>query len=191
MRDPADTARTAEFDDFYAGTARRVVGHVYAVTGDLGAAEDAVAEAYLKAWSRWSSVRDTRSPEAWVRCVATREAVSRWRAWRNRLRAHDRAASDAGRVVIESVGPDHVALVAALQRIPVAQRQAIVLHHVAGLSVAEVADEVGAPTGTVKARLSRGRAALARLLDPESPTVRPATSRATSPAQPTTEELTR
>jgi RNA polymerase sigma-70 factor, ECF subfamily len=36
------------------------------------------------------------------------------------------------------------------------------LHHLGGLSVEEVARETGAPTGTVKARLSRGRAALAR-----------------------------
>ncbi|MCH1867345.1 sigma-70 family RNA polymerase sigma factor [Nocardioides sp. CFH 31398] len=178
---------TAEFDDFYAGTAYRVVGHVYAVTGDLAAAEDAVAEAYLKAWARWSTVRGMRSPEAWVRCVATRDAVSRWRVWRNRLRAHDRAASDATRSVAETVGPDHVALVAALQQIPAAQRVAVVLHHLVGLSVAEIADEVGAPAGTVKARLSRGRTALARLLDPEPPPDGP-TDRAPRTG---TEELTR
>jgi RNA polymerase sigma-70 factor (ECF subfamily) len=59
---------------------------------------------------------------------------------------------------------DNVALVAALRQIPEAQRRAIVLHHLAGLSVAEVAHEVGAPEGTVKAWLSRGRAALAALL---------------------------
>ena len=51
-----------------------------------------------------------------------------------------------------------------LREIPEAQRRAIVLHHLGGLSVAEVAHEVGAPEGTVKARLSRGRAALASLL---------------------------
>jgi RNA polymerase sigma-70 factor (ECF subfamily) len=38
------------------------------------------------------------------------------------------------------------------------------LHHVVGLPVAAVADETGVPVGTVKARLSRGRQALAALL---------------------------
>lgn len=38
------------------------------------------------------------------------------------------------------------------------------LHHLCDLSVEQVASETGAPTGTVKARLSRGRAALAKLL---------------------------
>jgi RNA polymerase sigma-70 factor (ECF subfamily) len=59
---------------------------------------------------------------------------------------------------------DNVALVAALRQIPEAQRRAIVLHHLGGRSVAEVAHETGVPEGTVKARLARGRAALAELL---------------------------
>ena len=61
-------------------------------------------------------------------------------------------------------GIDNVALVTALKAIPEAQRRAIVLHHLAGLSVAEVASETGSPEGTVKARLARGRTALAALL---------------------------
>ncbi len=57
-------------------------------------------------------------------------------------------------------------LVDALRRIPEAQRHAVVLHHLVGLSVEEVARETGAPTGTVKARLSRGRSALAAVIGP-------------------------
>ena len=44
------------------------------------------------------------------------------------------------------------------------------LHHLCDLSVDDVAREVGAPAGTVKARLSRGRATLAALLADGSPT---------------------
>ena len=54
-----------------------------------------------------------------------------------------------------------IALARALAGLPAEQRRAIVLHHLCDLSVAEVALEVGAPEGTIKARLSRGRAALA------------------------------
>lgn len=154
-----------EFDEFYAATARRVVGHVAVMVGSLADAEDAVAEAYLKAWNRWPTVREADSPEAWVRRVASRNAISSWRKAVNRLRAHERAAPDAE---LAGLSPDHVALVQALRRINVAQRRAIVLHHLVGLSVQEVADEVGAPVGTVKARLSRGRAALAGHLDDTS-----------------------
>jgi RNA polymerase sigma-70 factor (ECF subfamily) len=65
---------------------------------------------------------------------------------------------------VPELSPDSVTLVAALRRIPEAQRRAIVLYHLAGLTVEQVAAEVGAPAGTVKARLARGRAALAQLL---------------------------
>ena len=54
----------------------------------------------------------------------------------------------------------------------------IVLHHLVGLSIEEIAAETRAPTGTVKARLVRGRKALAPLVsefdEPPSPRIRPA-----------------
>jgi RNA polymerase sigma-70 factor (ECF subfamily) len=152
MRDPA------EFDAFYSASSRRVLGHVYAMTGNRSEAEDAVAEAYLGAWDRWASVREYASPEAWVRTVAARHAVSSWRKAVNRLRAHHQ---DAPCAEMDELGPDHVALVHALRQIPADQRRAIVLHHLVGLSVAEIAAETGSPPGTVKARLARGRRALA------------------------------
>jgi RNA polymerase sigma-70 factor (ECF subfamily) len=62
------------------------------------------------------------------------------------------------------VDESYVALIAALEQIPQAQRQALVLHHIADLPVHQVAVEVGVPEGTIKARLSRGRTALAALL---------------------------
>ncbi len=148
-----------QFDDFYAATSRRVVGTVYAMTGNLAEAEDAVSEAYLNAWDRWATVRNAASPEAWVRRVASRNAVSSWRKAVNRLRAHDRATPHE--LATDGLAPDHVALVAAMRQIGRDQRVAIVLHHLVGLSVEEVAREVGVPTGTVKARLARGRRALA------------------------------
>ena len=58
-------------------------------------------------------------------------------------------------------GPDHVAFVEALRRVPAEQRRALVLYHLADLTVEQIAAETGARPGTVKARLARGRAALA------------------------------
>jgi RNA polymerase sigma-70 factor (ECF subfamily) len=65
-------------------------------------------------------------------------------------------------------GPNEttVALVRALSQIPAAQRRAVVLHHLAGFGIGEIADLEHCPTGTVKARLVRGRAALAAHLRP-------------------------
>ena len=60
-----------------------------------------------------------------------------------------------------------IALLAALRRLPHHQREALALFHFADLPVHDVAREVGVPEGTIKARLSRGRAALAVLLADE------------------------
>jgi RNA polymerase sigma-70 factor, ECF subfamily len=62
------------------------------------------------------------------------------------------------------VGAEHVDLVRALRRLPLGQREALVLHYVAGLPVELIAAELGVPAGTVKSRLARGRAALGQHL---------------------------
>lgn len=159
-RDPVD------FDEFYAATSRRVLGQLYAMTGDMAAAEDAVAEAYTKAWQRWAQISRHDSPEAWVRTVASRTAISSWRKTRNRLLAHRRTAPGAADPT--AMAPDHVALVAALRKLPDKQRMAVVLHYIVDVPVAQIAREMGAAEGTVKSWLSRGRAALgAELGEPE------------------------
>ena len=61
-----------------------------------------------------------------------------------------------------------LALAEALRTLPMHQRQAIVLHHLADLPIEEVAATLGARSGTIKSWLARGRRALAtRLGDPE------------------------
>ena len=55
-------------------------------------------------------------------------------------------------------------MIAALGRLPPRQREAIVLHHLAGYPVEEVAEQMSISAGTVKSMLSRGRARLAELL---------------------------
>ena len=150
-----------EFDLFYAGTSRRVLRQVYLLTGDLAEAEDVVHEAYERAWLRWDSVQRADSPEAWVRTVAHRLAVSRWRRARNAATAWRRHGPSDSRPPLDG---EHVDLVAALRRLPDKQRIAIVLHHLADLPVDQVAAETGASVSAVKAQLTRGRAALATLL---------------------------
>jgi RNA polymerase sigma-70 factor (ECF subfamily) len=153
-----------DFDAFYAASAGRVVHTLYAMTGNRAEAQDCVQEAYERAWQRWGTVRGYADPEAWVRTVARRIAVSRWRKTRNAVTAWRRHGPPPD---ASPPGVEHVLLVRALRELPDAQRHALVLHYLAGLSVEEVAVETGAPAGTVKARLHRGRAALALLLASE------------------------
>ncbi len=76
-----------------------------------------------------------------------------------RLRAGPSPESIAGPT------PDRVAFESALRRAPAEQRRALVLYYLCDLTVAEIATETGAPEGTVKARLARGRAAMAPYLN--------------------------
>ncbi|HEY3872413.1 MAG TPA: SigE family RNA polymerase sigma factor [Actinocrinis sp.] len=151
-----------DFGEFYAASFRRVVGQVYTMTGNLAEAEDAVQEAFARAWQRWKKVREYNEPESWVRTVAYRISVSAWRKAANRFVAHQRAGGGAG--AQPDLSPDRLALVGALRQIPAEQRRAIVLYHLVGLSVEEVARETGAPVGTVKTRLACGRRALAPMV---------------------------
>lgn len=146
------------FDEFYAASFRRLVGQVYAMTGSLAESEDAVQEAYARAWERWNKVRECNSPEAWIRTVAYRITVSAGRKARNRLLAHRRHDTERE---VPGLSPDHLALMSALRQISDEQRRAIVLHYLVGLSVEEICDETSTPSGTVKSRLARGRKALA------------------------------
>ncbi len=153
-----------EFDELYESSFGRLVGQIHAMCGNLGDAQDAVQEAFIRAWDHRRELDQARSPEAWIRTTAYRLAVSRWRKATRGFRHPDRALEVRGPA---EPNPDRVMLTRALDALPEPQRRVIVLHHLCDLSVEDVAREVGAPTGTVKARLSRGRAALARMLDDE------------------------
>ncbi len=151
----------AEFDEFYGATARRVMRHAYALTGNVADAQDVAQEAFARAWQRWDSVRKHESPEAWVRRVATNLATSRFRRDRTaRAAAHQLLAAE-----VPEISPDTVALVAALRRLPERQRVVLVLHYLADLPVGQIAADLRCPVGSVKGWLSRGRDALADLLD--------------------------
>lgn len=152
----------SEFDDFYTSSFSRITAAVYAMIGDRDEAQECVQEAFVRAWSHRRTLDRAEHPEAWVRTTAYRLAVSRWRRTMRARRPADRALSRPSNAAPPSEA--HVAVVAALKQLPENQRRALVLHHIADLPVAQVAHEVGAPVGTVKAWLSRGRAALAALL---------------------------
>ncbi len=145
------------FDELYGSTREDLVRQLYALTGDVGTARDLVQEAFIRAWARWDKVGGYDRPEAWVRKVAYRLAVDGWRRDRRTVLRADVATAPRP-------GPGEGELLAALLELPKREREAIVLHHIAGLSVEETAAELKAPVGTVKSWLFRGREHLACLL---------------------------
>jgi RNA polymerase sigma-70 factor (ECF subfamily) len=150
------------FDEFYRRSYRRLVVELYGVVGNLSEAEDLVQEAFARASVRWLQIRDYEVPEAWVRRVALNMAS-------NGLRRAGRAARALARLGREPAAgePDGltgVALDHALRRLPQRHREVLVLHYLAELPVEQVGAMLGIPASTVKGRLSRARASLAKAL---------------------------
>lgn len=132
----------------------------YAVTRDVGRAEDVLQEAFARLWPRWSRLRE-EDPVAYTRRMVVDGAISvgrrPWRRETSTSAAADlvlAAASESDRVA------DRAALVQALAALPARQRAVVVLRHVEDLSEAQVADVLGCTVGTVKAQASRGLARL-------------------------------
>lgn len=152
---------TRGFDEFYRGTSIRMLRYGYGVVGNLNEAQDVVQEAYTRAWQHWRTVARHPNPEAWLRLVIVRLANDRWRRLsRLRLVLLRTDRSEPAPPPTE----DRVVLLAALRRLPMTQRQALALHYLFDMPVADIAQETGVAVGTVKSWLSRGRAGIAAVL---------------------------
>ncbi len=141
----------AEFGAFHTRERDSLVRAVALAVGDPVLAAEAVDEALARAWVRWRKVSTLDRPAGWVYRVAVNWARSSWRKY--------------GRQVPMATLPDAVhsdrhatddSLWRALAELPHAQRDAIVLHHVLQWTNPEIAESLGIPVGTVKARISRG-----------------------------------
>src|SRR5688572_29290920 len=153
-----------DFEHFYLAHFRDTAALAYSYTADMAEAQDIAQETFCRAWLRWGRLAHYDNPAAWVRKVAFHLAHSRWRRVRT-------ATAHMVRQRVEStpeINPDHVAVVAALRKLPAAQREALVLHHLADLPIDEVAEQMQAPVGTVKSWLHRGRAAMSTELSIEA-----------------------
>jgi RNA polymerase sigma factor (sigma-70 family) len=126
------------------------------ILGDDASAEDATAEAFIRALTRWPKVRSLPHRDAWIMRVATNVALD---ALRKRRREAGVVLPDeppwegADAAVRLDVG-------AALAALPRRQREAVVLRHVAGLSEVETAAAMGVSVNTVKTHSARGLGAL-------------------------------
>jgi len=157
------------FDEFYRGTSRRLMHYAYALTGDLGEAQDLVQEVYVRAWQRWGRLSRYDSADSWLRLVLARLATDRWRRIGGLRTALTRSGPPGP---VAAPGDETVVLVAAMRRLSEQQRRALALHYLYDLSIDDIAAETAVPTGTVKSWLSRGRAALAEVLSGEASEVK-------------------
>jgi RNA polymerase sigma-70 factor, ECF subfamily len=158
-----------DFEEFYAANYGKVAALVVAVLGNRAEAEDLAQEAFARALARWPRVSSYELPEAWVRQVAMRLAIDSGRRVRRALRTLpllQTAARNAEPEPGDALA--FTALGSALARIPLREREVIVLYYVADLPVEQIAHERRIPVSTVKARLARGRRQLERELELEA-----------------------
>jgi RNA polymerase sigma factor (sigma-70 family) len=151
---------------------------------DLTEAQEIVQEAFATAYAKRRTLAAVTNQEAWLCTVALniarRRGRRRWMA--DRLMKHDPPAPPRD---LADVSAEHADLYRALRALPDDQREAVFLHHLADLSVEQIATRTGQPIGTIKSRLARGRVALSDQLASPAPSRRSHPSKAAREGTPT------
>lgn len=152
------------FAGFYRATKDATLRAVVACGAGRAGAEDAVAEAFARAWAAWPVVERHPAPSAWVVRTALNHHVSRWRRTRREVAlaaAHDPPDTAAGRHPGE-----HAGLLRAVAALPERQRQVVALRLLLDLDTAATAEALGIAPGTVTAHLHRALTTLRAALTP-------------------------
>jgi len=155
------------FAELIEGRVERMVRTAAAILGSDADANDVVQDALVAAWRQLPSLRDVARFDAWLTSILLNGCRH---ALRTRVRSRVREIP-ADAVEGLSAGLDVAAgvlrrrtLERAFDRLAADDRSILVLHHLDGLSVGELAAALGVPVGTAKSRLFAARRALERAL---------------------------
>jgi RNA polymerase sigma-70 factor (ECF subfamily) len=159
------------FGRIYDEHRRGVHATAHRVLGSSAAAQDVVQDVFLRVWRNPQKFDAGRGEVgSYLRLMARSRAVDLWREGQasgraeDRLKvvvAHDVARSDDARpdqLALASADRSHVR--AALSRLPVSQREALVLAYWGGLTADQISTRAGVPLGTAKSRIRLGLARL-------------------------------
>jgi RNA polymerase sigma-70 factor, ECF subfamily len=138
----------------------------FAILGNEADARDAAQETFVTAWRQLGKLRDPEQFDAWLQRVAVNAARMTHRA-RRRRGVREIAASQIEPLATEATASpsDGDRLSRALASLDIEQRTILALHHLDGRPVAELAEVLQIPVGTVKSRLFTARRALQAALD--------------------------
>lgn len=152
------------FEEFFQAEHVRLARALYLLTGSAAEADELTQEAMVRVYERWERVRQMDSPQGYL----FRTAMN---LHRSRLR---RLATRARHIVEAAPSPDPAdvvqgrdTLARALASLPTGQREAVVLVEWLGMDQEEAATALRIRPGSVRARLSRARADLRRMLEEE------------------------
>jgi RNA polymerase sigma-70 factor (ECF subfamily) len=145
--------------------ANRLYAMACLILRDSDRAEDAAQEAVVRAWRELPRLRDPEKFDAWLRKLTVNACFDEARRVTRRgevslIRLAERTTADHAGAYVEHDRVDR-----AFRRLPFDQRTVLVLQHHFDLSHTEIAETLGIPLGTVKARIRYGSAALRASLD--------------------------
>lgn len=154
---PADDERLVALYDAHAAPVWRYVVHL---TGDRAGADDVVQETLLRAWRTPKILEEPATARAWMLTVARHLVVDESRSARHRREVMvaeipEREATDATDALF-----DAILIEEALAQLSIEHRGVIVRAYYGGRPIADIAEELGIPEGTVKSRLHYGLRAL-------------------------------
>jgi RNA polymerase sigma-70 factor (ECF subfamily) len=163
------------FTDLARAVGDRLMAIAYRILRDVDRAEDAVQQTLVTAWRELPQLRDDDRFDAWLRrilvhaCYAEARRRREWAANVRVLPIEGPAGVDDTASVI-----DRDRLERGFRRLSPEQSAIFVLHHYVGLSLPEIADELGIPLGTAKSRLHYATSALRAALDADARVATPA-----------------
>ena len=154
--------RDAGFGARVAENQRRVFQIAYSILGNSADAEEVAQEAFLRAYQKFRSLRESENFRAWVNRIAFRLALNRLRGQRRRLtrettwhEAGTRETVDGARIADEHVLLER--LRNEIENLPEKLRRVLQLSTAEDMDTADVGMVLGIPAGTVRSRLHTAR----------------------------------
>jgi RNA polymerase sigma-70 factor (ECF subfamily) len=150
----------------YQRHAGALFGYLHRLAGDRMTAEEILQDTLLAVWRGAGSYAGRSQVRTWLFGIARRQAHNRLRTASAPVPVEpvDRADASPGPAELAIAAAGGTAVAGAVGQLPEHHRDVIALVFVAGLPLAEAAEVLGIPVGTVKSRLHHARAALVGLL---------------------------
>jgi RNA polymerase sigma-70 factor (ECF subfamily) len=157
------------FPDLMRRHERRVYNLAYRMLGRPEEAADATQDVFVTCLRKLSAFRGTAAFTTWLHRVALNVCYDTLRKRGREEPVAEVPTTQASGFDLADSAASAVDVHRALQHVPEDFRAVLILHDVQGHSYEEIAKSIGAPVGTIKSRLHRGRVALARAMRGEQP----------------------
>jgi RNA polymerase sigma-70 factor (ECF subfamily) len=165
------------FEQLYERFSGVLFSTAYRVLNNQEAAEDVLQDVFIQIWEKAPLYDPLRGkPLTWAVTLTRNKAIDRLRSVQRRSRLHDDVEKQAAtfeqfddRSSLDAVnGVERAQMIrAAIAKLSKEQRQAIELAFFSGLTQTEIAERLGEPLGTIKARIRRGMMRLREVIKPQ------------------------